>query len=52
MNTNSLADLLNQKLRIYITDGRLIEGNLQCVDKDLNFILGNATEYYVDEECK
>jgi small nuclear ribonucleoprotein (snRNP)-like protein len=38
--------LLGRIIRILISDGRLIEGEFQCMDKDLNFILGGAVEYY------
>ncbi len=38
--------MLGQLMRILISDGRLVEGELQCMDSDLNFILGGAVEYY------
>ena len=33
-------------IRITIDDGRLIEGEFQCMDKDMNFVLGQAVEYH------
>jgi small nuclear ribonucleoprotein (snRNP)-like protein len=41
-----LKKLLGSNIRIRISDGRLIEGEFQCVDKHMNFIIGNATEYH------
>mmetsp|Transcript_18441 Transcript_18441/g.17751 ORF Transcript_18441/g.17751 Transcript_18441/m.17751 type:complete len:87 (+) Transcript_18441:133-393(+) len=45
----SLAQLrlhLGEQIRVIISDGRVIEGEFQCMDKDLNFILGSAMEYH------
>ena len=39
-------EYLGQTIRIHISDGRVIEGEFQCMDKDLNFVLGNSVEYY------
>ena len=49
MSTSPLDEvksLLGKNVRVYISDGRLIEGNLECLDRDLNFIVGNAFEYH------
>jgi small nuclear ribonucleoprotein (snRNP)-like protein len=43
---NKFSGLLGYKMRITISDGRLIEGELQCMDSDMNFVLGAATEYH------
>ena len=40
-----LQSYLGQVVRVRISDGRIIEGEFQCVDKDLNFIIGSAIEY-------
>ncbi len=37
---------LGQMVRVTISDGRCIEGELRCIDKDMNLVLGQATEYY------
>ena len=29
-----------------LDDGRVIEGDFQCMDKELNFVVGGATEYH------
>ena len=47
---DSLKSLLDQPMRVKLTDGRIIEGAFQCADKNLNFILANATEYYGAED--
>lgn len=41
-----LRQELGQQIRIYISDGRLIEGEFQCMDADMNFIVGGAVEYH------
>ena len=46
MSLDELQTFLGQTLRVLLKDGRLIEGQFQCMDKDMNFILGNATEYH------
>jgi small nuclear ribonucleoprotein (snRNP)-like protein len=37
---------MESTMRIFVTDGRMIEGEFNCIDSGLNFILDNATEYY------
>ena len=44
--TEELRTLLGKIVRIKIDDGRVIEGEFQCMDKDLNFIVGCAIEYH------
>lgn len=46
MSLVELNLLLGTEIRVLINDGRIIEGIFSCMDKDLNFILGNATEYH------
>lgn len=41
-----LKESLGKTLRIKMDDGRVIQGEFQCMDKDLNFIIGGATEYH------
>ena len=43
---DALSALVDKPMRIMLTDGRIIEGNFECADKDFNFILGQATEFY------
>ncbi len=41
-----IKSILGETIRVLLSDGRLVEGEFQCMDKDLNFILGGATEFY------
>lgn len=45
-----LRDMLGKGIRVVLEDGRVIDGNLQCMDKDLNFIIGEASEYHGTED--
>lgn len=47
-----LRDILGKSIRVVLEDGRVIDGNLQCMDKDLNFIIGEASEYHSVEDRK
>ena len=40
-------------MRIELTDGRIVEGYLQCVDGEKNFVMGQVTEIHgmEDSEC-
>jgi len=42
----SARHLLGSLIRVRINDGRVIEGELQCLDKDLNLVLGAAIEHH------
>lgn len=42
----SARQLLGLLIRVRISDGRVVEGELQCLDKDLNLVLGSAIEYH------
>ena len=37
---------LGEKIRIVLDDGRIIEGEFSCMDKDLNFVIGSAVEFH------
>ena len=41
-----LKRLLGKQIRIAISDGRVIEGEFQCMDGQMNFIVNGATEYH------
>lgn len=47
---DNLKELLGKAVRVVLADGRVIEGSLHCMDKDLNFILGDACEYHGVED--
>ena len=38
--------LLGKPMRLVLSDGRVVEGELDCMDKDINFILRNTKEYH------
>ncbi len=46
MSLEYVQSLMNQTIRIIVSDGRIIEGQLSCLDKDFNFIVANAVEYH------
>merc|ERR1712166_718322 len=43
-HVNRIRQLLNSKMRMGITDGRVISGTLLCVDEHANLILDRAQE--------
>jgi small nuclear ribonucleoprotein (snRNP)-like protein len=43
---DKIGKLLGCKLRVRVVDGRLLEGELQCLDREMNLILIDALEYY------
>lgn len=50
---NRVKATLDSVVRVTVSDGRLVEGQLQCLDSDMNIVLANATEYHdvQDGEC-
>jgi small nuclear ribonucleoprotein (snRNP)-like protein len=44
--TESARKYLGQVIRVLLVDGRVIEGEFSCMDKDLNFVLTSAVEYH------
>lgn len=42
--------LIGRQMRVLITDGRLIQGEFQCIDSDMNIILNDATEFHGVED--
>ncbi|ETV73756.1 hypothetical protein H257_11450 [Aphanomyces astaci] len=48
-----VMQLLDQVLRVEITDGRILVGLFHCLDKDKNLILTETTEYrYANNHVK
>jgi small nuclear ribonucleoprotein (snRNP)-like protein len=41
-----MAEILGRQVRVVISDGRIIEGELTCMDKDFNLIVAGAIEYH------
>ena len=36
-----IRGFLNKRLRVELSDGRLVIGDLLCTDRDMNIVLGN-----------
>lgn len=45
-----LEGYLNKRMRIGISDGRVIDGMFLCTDRDCNIVLGNCEEFLSKEE--
>ena len=45
-----LTGYLNERLRVTISDGRVIDGRLICTDRDCNLVLSNCEEFLSSEE--
>ena len=45
-----LEGYLNKRMRIRISDGRVIDGMLVCTDRDCNIVLANCEEFFSQEE--
>jgi len=43
---SSVQQFLGENVRIVLDDGRVIEGEFRCMDKDMNFVLHAAVEYH------
>jgi len=51
LSNSSLPELevqkyLGENVRIVLDDGRVVEGEFRCMDKDMNFIINAAVEYH------
>ena len=45
-----LESYLNKRMRIGISDGRIIDGLFLCTDRDCNIVLGNCEEFLSQDE--
>lgn len=45
-----LESYLNKRMRIGISDGRVIDGLFFCTDRDCNIVLGNCEEFLSQDE--
>ena len=45
-----LTGYLNERMRVTISDGRVIDGRLICTDRDCNLVLSNCEEFLSTEE--
>ncbi|BDA41416.1 hypothetical protein COCOBI_02-1960 [Coccomyxa sp. Obi] len=44
--TEKARRLLHKRVQVHIVDGRVITGNLSCIDKQQNLVLQHATQSY------
>lgn len=45
-----LESYLSRRMRIGISDGRVIDGIFLCTDKECNIVLGNCEEFLSQDE--
>ncbi len=45
-----LSGYLNRRMRVFLSDGRVIIGNFLCTDRDSNLVLGNCEEYLSQDD--
>ena len=45
-----LTELLNKRLRVRIRDGRVIDGNLMCTDREKNIVISNCEEFLTEAD--
>lgn len=45
-----LKGYLSKRLRVEVSDGRIIEGNFMCTDRDRNIVLGSCEEFFGRQE--
>ena len=45
-----LSGYLNERFRVTISDGRVIDGRLICTDRDCNLVLSNCEEFLSEDE--
>ena len=45
-----LKSYLSQRLRVEVSDGRIVEGIFMCTDRDRNIVLSNCEEFYGRQE--
>lgn len=45
-----LKSYLSKRLRVEVSDGRIIEGSFMCTDRDSNIVLSNCEEFYGRQE--
>ena len=45
-----LESYLNKRMRIGISDGRVIDGMFLCTDMECNIVLGNCEEFLSQDE--
>lgn len=46
----SLRGFLNRRLRIVLSDGRVVDGNFLCTDRDCNIVIGDCEEFLCQKD--
>ena len=41
-----VSSLLGREVRVLLSDGRMVEGELECLDKAMNLVLRNSKEFH------
>ena len=41
-----VKEILGKRVRVVLDDDRVVDGSLMCLDKDLNLIIDNSTEWH------
>jgi small nuclear ribonucleoprotein (snRNP)-like protein len=49
---DELQGFMTKLIRVKLSDSRVIEGELDCVDKEMNLIISRAAEYHGVEKSK
>lgn len=45
-----LVSYLGKRMRVFLSDGRVIMGNFLCTDRDCNIVLGACEEYLSQDD--
>jgi len=45
-SVESMRNFLGTNLRILLDDGRVVQGGMECMDRELNFVLSDTLEYH------
>lgn len=43
---DQVKDIMGKRVRVVLDDDRVIDGTLQALDKDMNLIIGDSTEFH------
>lgn len=49
-NVRNVESLLSKRMKVYITDGRIIFGDFKCLDNEGNLILTGTSQFYYEPE--
>lgn len=46
-----LRGYINQRLRVVLNDGRIVDGNLLCTDRNCNIVIGDCEEFVSQQDA-